>query len=419
MTTGHAELAGSNSYRWIHCPGSIRMTTAVEGEGRGGGSNPFAREGTFAHAVAAHILTTDEIPEVGSEFEFMDHDDEIVSEITEEMLEYVMIYVKHVRKHGKTGVVKIEQHVDLSAFVRDAMWGTSDAIISKSRELVVCDFKYGYYPVHLVDYDLLLDSEHGELSHINSQLLYYAAGSAHAHGWKHPWIILEIVQPRCMEVDDVQTTTIKREELKKWAEEDLWRAAHAATQEDAPLKAGDWCRFCPALSICPEARKTVQDLAATDFADMSPQTPEIPEIAAGIMEVLKWAPIVDAWLRACEAHALQLMQRGIDIPGFKLVEKRANRRWVENDTPEDIFKQLKAAGGRGTLKQLLVTELMSPAKAEKIVGKKAVNNVCIHPRGDVTIAAVGDRRSAITEIKSDFEEFATENDFKDPQRDTQ
>ncbi len=421
MSGGHAELSGSGSYRWIRCPGSIRMTAAAHvGGGGGGGSNPYAREGTFAHAVAAHILNTDKTPDVGSEFIFMDHDEEIVDEITEEMLGYVMIYVNHVRQHGKKGVVKIEQHVDLSAFVREDMYGTADAIISKSRELVVSDFKYGFYPVLLIDDSLILDDTWGELGHVNSQLLYYAAGSAHAHGWKHPLITLEIVQPRCMEVPDVQTTTVTREQLKKWAEEDLWRAAHLATSEGAPLSAGEWCRFCPALSICPEARKAVQNLAVADFADLSVQSPEIPEIAAHLTEVLTWAPIVEAWIRACEAHAMNLMRQGMKLPGFKLVKKRANRTWPELSN-EEIFKQLKAAGAKiGKLEQFIETTFISPARAEKIAGKKAVNAVCEHPEGDVTVAAESDRRPAIsTDLKSDFEEFAEGDDYKDPLRDTQ
>ncbi len=384
------------------------MTAAAYkgGGGGGGGSNQYAREGTFAHAVAAHILNTDKIPDVGSEFEFQDHDEEIVSEITEEMLEHVMIYVSHIRKHGKTGVVKIEQHVDLSAFVRDAMWGTADAIISKSRELVVCDFKYGFYPVPLINEELLLDDTYGELSHVNSQLLYYGAGAAHAHDWRHGEITLEIVQPRCMEVSNVQTITVKSEQLQKWATEDLWKAAHAATAEDAPLIAGDWCRFCPAMSICPEVRKVAQTMAASDFADVALQSPELPEIGGHIAEILRWAPIIDAWLRACEAHALNLMQQGIKFPGFKLVEKRANRKWDDGMTNEEIFKQLKAAGGRGTLKNFVETNFISPAKAEKIAGKKAVNEVCLHPKGDITLAAESDRRPAIKNVESDFEEFA-------------
>ncbi len=93
MTTGHAELSGSGSHRWIRCPGSVRMTRAVKADGTGGGSNPYAREGIFAHAVGAHILQTDKMPDVGSEFEYLDHDEMIVGEIKQEMLDYVMIYV--------------------------------------------------------------------------------------------------------------------------------------------------------------------------------------------------------------------------------------------------------------------------------------------------------------------------------------
>lgn len=379
------------------------MISQIDG---GGESSSFAREGTFAHAIAAHILNGENIPASDSEFTFMDHDQEIVGLVTDEMLEHVMIYVNHVRQHGKTGAVYVEHHVDLSPMIRDDMYGTSDAVISKAAELVVCDFKYGYYPVKIVDENLLLDDSLGELGHINSQLLYYAAGAAHQHDWKHRQIVLEIVQPRCMEVPTVQSATVTREQLKHWVEKDLYRAAHLATSDDPPLAYGDWCRFCPALSICPEARKAVQNIAMADFADIDLKPPDVPENTVHIMEVLRWAPIIDAWLRACEATALQLMQRGVSIPGFKLVEKRANRKWPEDLSHREIFNRLKAAGGAGELKHFLETDFITPAKAEKIAGKKAVNEVCLHPKGDLTVAAESDRRQAVSTVpEDDFEEF--------------
>jgi len=204
-----------------------------------------------------------------------------------------------------------------------------------------------------------------------------------------------------MEVPDVQSVTVHKHALRQWAEEDLWKAAHLATSQDAPLVAGDWCRFCPALPICPEARNMAQNLASVDFADMEIKTPEVPENVANI---LRWAPIIDAWLRACEAHALELMRRGVKVPGFKLVEKRANRRWPENLAHRELFNRLKAAGGQGTFKEFLTTDFLTPAQSEKIAGKKAVNKVCEHPKGDLTIAVESDRRQAV-DPTPDFEEF--------------
>lgn len=390
----------------MRCPGSVRLIEIVTRD-TPAESSSFAQEGTFAHAIGAHILNGFDPPKPDIEFAYQDHDKDIVGMVTDEMLEHVMVYVEHVRKHAREGALTVERHVDLSSFVRDGMWGTSDAIVSKATELVVIDFKYGYYPVHIIDLDLLLDDGVGEIGHVNSQLLYYAAGAAHEHDWRHELITLEIVQPRCMEVPTIQSTTVTREQLKKWATEDLYRAAHEATMENAPLHAGDHCRFCPALPTCPEARRAVQELAASDFADVEVKSPDTPDTILELTNILRWAPIIEAWLKAVESQALQLMQRGVAIPGFKLVEKRANRRWPAHLTHKEIFDKLKAAGGTGQFKHFIETDFISPAKAQKIAGENAVNAVCEHPRGDLTVAPESSKKPAakLAPLGDDFEEF--------------
>ena len=46
----HALLSPSSAYRWMQCPGSVSLCRLFPDE-----SSEYAKEGTLAHAYAAHI----------------------------------------------------------------------------------------------------------------------------------------------------------------------------------------------------------------------------------------------------------------------------------------------------------------------------------------------------------------------------
>ncbi len=403
MTAQHSELSGSGAYRWIRCPGSIALSKAA---GRGG-SSAAGREGTMAHAVSHHILATGKKPKTTKPFVFMDHEDEITDMTpTSEMIEYIMIYVDHIREHGKTGDVHLEQHLSLERLVKKGMFGTADAIVDKkgTRTLVVCDFKYGFTPVHISEDDpddLLLGLKP------NEQLMYYAAGALDMFDWRHDQVILEIVQPRCMEVEPVQSILISAAYVRWWAENTLWQAAHAATTENATLVPGDHCRFCLALNICPAARQKVQSLAVQDFGELVADIP-VPDDGDHLAEVLRWSGLIDAWLRSCEEAALAELQNGRTIPGFKLVKKRANRVWP-TDVPKKLADMLndhlpKGKMFRSTDRLMQDPKLKSPAQLEEIIDRDVIDQVAIRPDNGVTLARESDKRRAIEPV-NDFEKL--------------
>ena len=43
------------------------------------------------------------------------------------------------------------------------------------------------------------------------------------------------------------------------------------------------------------------------------------------------------WIREVESHALAFVEQGGEIPGFKLVEKRTNRRWKDEEAAENYL----------------------------------------------------------------------------------
>lgn len=83
----------------------------------------------------------------------------------------------------------------------------------------------------------------------NLQLMYYAHGIQRLHPMVNVFCLV-IVQPRIKGYVAPDEWWISGEELEKWAINELFPAIIKTKEKDAPLKAGPWCRFCPANETC-------------------------------------------------------------------------------------------------------------------------------------------------------------------------
>jgi hypothetical protein len=87
------------------------------------------------------------------------------------------------------------------------------------------------------------------------------------------------------------------------------------------------------------------------------------------------------------------LEQGDDVPGWKMVEKRGYRKWIEDDTV--VEAALLTAGMKDD--DLHTVKLVSPAQAEKALGKKNYEEVA-HLAASVseglTIAPAEDKRPA-------------------------
>jgi hypothetical protein len=128
------------------------------------------------------------------------------------------------------------------------------------------------------------------------------------------------------------------------------------------LQTGTWCKFCPALSICDAKTREV-------FAVVPKNSDPLPEPASltidQIVKVLKVSEAISDWAAAVHAHAEGLAQSGVPIPGYKLVQKRGNRRWIDEIAVETAFETLYG-------EEIYTKKLKSPAQLEKLVGKDEV-----------------------------------------------
>lgn len=334
------------------CPGSIRLSREVPDAGKSNGST-YAQEGTRAHALAQLSLEKGVDPDffVGMSLEG--------GEITDDMADFVRTFVDYCRifKNSKTW---IERPFNLGALNPPGpMFGTADFVAydPAERTLHVVDLKYGQgVVVEAIG---------------NKQLRYYALGAALSLGPEYPidMVYMTIVQPRVSHPDGIiRTDTVEFVELIGFANE-LLAAARKTLEPDAPLNPGAHCRFCPASGICPAQRKQALEIAQADF-DVSPAefTPPAPatipkeqfEYMLGHLHVL------EDWASAMRAQAQGMLERGESVAGFKLVERRANRKWTDEEQASTALVSL----GYKPKDIYVAPELKSPAQIEKLLKKK-------------------------------------------------
>lgn len=386
MALAHSELGASSSKRWMCCPGSVALSAGLPNN-----SSRFAAEGSAAHALGELCLGIGEDPEAYIGEVLCDHPDYPVDT---EMAEHVGTYVGYCRSQIEDGdVVLIEERVSLEPLGPKAvgMFGTADFMRFRpsTGHLLVGDLKYGQgVPVEAVD---------------NPQGLYYGLGAVlklAELGHKVKSVTIAIIQPRAPHpAGPIRTWDVSAFDLVEWAGE-LLEAAEKTRQPNAPLKASEECRFCRAAARCPELMAEAMRQAQLEFADddctllqpvvASPELLGVERLTA----VLAAAPMITAWINACQEHAHQQLEHGNEVPGWKLVEKRATRKWSLGE--KELVPKLVELGADKDA--LFKQSLLSPAQVEKLLPKEARKELADFTKAEssgTTLAPEADKRPAV------------------------
>lgn len=345
----HAILGASGAARWMNCPGSVRLSAEIDTPDTG---SWYAREGTAAHAIAEKCLLNGMDPEfyIGQKIEGI--------KVTDEMASAVAIYVDKVRMIAGEEEI-LDEHVECQFSLAlldppEDMFGTVDYWRYdelRGKHLWIVDYKHGQgVAVEALD---------------NVQLMYYALGAILENRIKPRKITVVIVQPRCAHPDGlIRDWTFEYEELVKFKDA-LMVAAYETEKADAALNTGGWCRFCPARSHCPAQYSTAVVLAQDEFSDLDEADP-LPVPSAMTEEeigvVLDKADFVMDWLRSVQSYAKEQLETNLPVEGWKLVAKRANRKWTDE---EDVLSFLRTQEGMDEGDYNEPPKLKSPAKLEK------------------------------------------------------
>lgn len=266
--------------------------------------------------------------------------------------------------------VYVEEKVEITPDV----WGTCDAAIIVNNVAVIVDFKYGA-GVAVSPKD-------------NPQMYCYALGILRRHPEVEK-VRVVIVQPRA-QGDAIKEHWITAAELVAWGDEVLLPAVGRVVTNREELCAGDHCRFCPALAICPEHSKRMLAEAQMDFGRVTPPAPDDLTIEQ-LSKVLALSEIINAWVGSCKAYAQSRLEMGYEVPGWKLVAKRSVRKWSD-----EAEAKLPEILGDAAYERRLV----SPATAEKVAKKLKLNvdslkPLWVKPENGYALAQDTDKRAEI------------------------
>lgn len=386
----HSTLGGSVIALIEICPGSYHLSHGMPNT-----AGRHARVGSLAHDLAAICLMDGGDPADYLGDTLPKYPD---LRVDAEMVEHVRDYITYCRSEVEPGdVVLIEARFDLDELGEDAegMFGSADFVRLRpsTGHLLVVDFKYGSgVPVEI----------HTITGKPNRQTLYYAIGAVlrlqkQGHAVKRARLVIH--QPRAPHPHGpVRAVDVTAIDLLDWMG-DLLEISRRARDPAAPLTAGHHCRekFCKAMPLCPEHAKWVVRQAQLEFSDkglaVMVRDPRMLSLAS-LTAVLDAAPAVTAWINACQEFAHSAMERGEQMPGWKLVDKRATRRWSE---PEPVVVgRLRDLGL--TSSQCYEHSLISPAKAEDLLPKetrKSIGELVVKQSSGTTLAKESDNRPAV------------------------
>ena len=365
MTQHSSIVGGSTAKRVINCPGSVALVAQMPPKP----SSVYADTGTLLHNVIADVLG-------GKVIEVQDFLGAVHADVT---LDQDMIDNKLLPALAALNEIDPDRQMEFETEMvvgfgdlLPGVFGSADVVGRIGDTAYIVDWKFGD--------GVAVDVEE------NPQLMFYAAAAMRtpAAQWAFEGatkVELVIVQPPYVKRWE---TTPRRIQL---FEKELMQAVKVAQRPDAPLAQGDWCRWCAAKAICPimtgaADRALVSALKSVDVASVS--------------DHLKMADQLEGWIKEVRALAMQTLEAGLPVPGYKLVPKRALRQWMDEGKALDAMCDLGL-----DVKELTETKLLSPAQAEKVLKKHKLalpaDHVVAVSSGN-TLAPEDDPRPAVLQI---------------------
>lgn len=402
MPGAHSRLSPSSAHRWRKCAGAPNQEAGLPDT-----AGIEAAEGTVFHEYAGLCLEIGLDPHVfvGAPCDTGHGTLTFTREMADAML-YGLDYVRDWASEPGTSIY-IEQRVDLSPWLGEEEFGTSDCcIVNKTkRRIIVFDWKYGAgVPVSPI---------------WNDQGILYTLGCWNTYKLFEMFagidpadieVLIVIEQPRAQGGGGIWYTNmaVLLSEGHK-----IIIDAEATKDDDAAIVPGTkQCQFCRAAraNTCkPRVEHTLRmfDLGLdeiSEFAEIGATIP-LPKLRALTPKqrsyILLNQSSITGWLGALHAEAYDDALKGRPVPDMKLVLGRSPARaWKDVEKTKPTLE--RAFGDKAYTRKLL-----SPAQVEEAVGKKAYGERFDKhvAKGDPKpeLVPATDRRDSIPDAGSKFD----------------
>jgi hypothetical protein len=351
-------VGGSTAKRVISCPGSVKLVQKMPPQP----SSVYADKGTMLHEAISEVLSNR--PDVvGSIYKGQT----LTQELYDEKIVPALAALEEIDPDDDL-VYEVETSVGFGDLL-PGVFGSTDLVGRIGDRAVVLDWKFGD--------GVIVDAEE------NAQLMFYAAAAMRTKSLT--WAFDGATEIECVIVQPPVTRRwVTTPERIATFERELVRAVKTSMQEGAPLAQGEHCRWCAAKPICPEMTGAVDRAIKLQIVNLDVDT---------LAQHLHTADLLEGWIKDLRALAFGLLEQGATVPGYKLVQKQARRKW----TDESAAKQALLSLG---IKESVVVEtsIMSPAQAEKALKKRfseLPEDLIKSESSGTTLAPINDDRPAV------------------------
>lgn len=375
----HSSLSPSSAFRWIKCTPSAKLNAALPDS-----TSEYALQGTAAHTLCEYKLQKLLGKDAKDPTENLTYFDAEMADCTDSYQQYVSEQIETAKQFCKDPIVLVEQKLDFSKWVPHG-FGTGDCVIVADNVLTVIDFKYGV--------GILVEAEQ------NPQMMCYALGALALFDsiYDIENVVMTIFQPRR---DNISTYELSKKELLQWADEILSPAAQLAAKGEGEFKAGKHCRFCKVKATCRKRAEYNLELARYDFE--IPANLEDTEIEV----ILSKADELAAWCSDIKEYAFQQALNGKQWNGWKLVEGRSVRKYINEDA---VAETVKNAGYDPYEHKVLgitaMTRMLGKAKFENLL-----SSFIEKPTGKPALVPKSDKRPSINKAVQTADDFKEENE---------
>lgn len=330
----HLPHGGSGAKRVVKCNGCLEQAKDLPKRRAG----LAARTGSMHHEVQERCRTESELPEkfLGLVYE-EDGEKLIFGEDDLELAETAHELTEKILEDYDIDTFEIEPFVQ---WIEGVAGGSIDLLgLSADEETVlVLDYKFGLTPVPVKKSD--------------QHFMYTVSAREDKRTvdmfTKAKRVVFAIIQPRIkgqVFIWETDFMTVNK-----------WQKMYAKAMKGKKTKSGEWCKWCPAEATCPTRKRSIMSARLLD-----PKSHNSLNAAAGV--VLE----VEQWVKAVKEELYLHMMNGLPIDGWKIINKRATRKWLDEETAQQALKDAGIAPS-----DMMVSKMLTAPAMEKFLKKNKV-----------------------------------------------